>query len=856
MDGLTMFALAKAAEMTYWRTAAQGTTLRKMYDLYESQSILGALKNLFYLRGDGLAVVSVLCFISALRGPLFQRASMVDGNAVQYIVGKQELKVAQLIPPNFLFQGSVGNPLLFDAAYNAYMDRAPILINITNVEKECGDKCEGKVNGYGFEIKCSDVSNIPWDNSSDSVLRQMYQGPDTSIGSAVPSFNSSAVLPGQIQELTFNSSLDDVAREAQVSADQQGWFQITNLFKSESVCGGNLSIHKCSLHHAVVEYNVILSNGILSLRNQSWQDDNVLFQTPTWSFPTTFAPTQDFAYPWGPTVHWVSWFMAEFNEEIDIYSSGKKGGVFGSANMRHLLAKRFIDGDINDVNCSTTFRDPTQFVLDRLREMAFRTAVVAATVSDPVLLFGNAELAQEGLSRAQNWTQNVELIGQRQVAIYNVSIPFLTCAIVCSLLAVVAIVPLYWKARSEILVLRSFNPLDVAHIFDAPLFQCVHEKDMETYVRKELGLRRPKADFPTVYFAKVVRSLVYTNGFNLREVIPISNNDPLKLKSGSFILSPQFTFFVGEEGKPIVVHAAAIAATSHQLDALINGGMQESETRCAKIEDVKVDDFIRFCEYAYRGDYTVPPWEEVLPEPNSTPDRNRQNEDYDSCGDCAPISKKDRKKSKFRKGRVAAIWDEPNAASEPVPEPPIMEDYPEEAPACEEPSAQLDFESQYKARTISKTLLRTQFNSRNYLNNGGPKDLILQHFEPKSNSAADQNFTPVLLAHARLYCFAHLRLITALKALTLYKLHKTLMNFKLYTKRVGDIIELARYAYWNQDLPNRSYDGTIDDLRKLVVEYIVCEIDTIGKSDEFVKYMEEGGEFVGDFWRVTRDYVA
>jgi hypothetical protein len=107
----------------------------------------------------------------------------------------------------------------------------------------------------------------------------MYQDPSVSIGSAVPSFNSSAVLPGGIQELTFNSSLDDAAREAQVAAEQQGWFQITNLFKSEPVCGGNLSIHKCSLHHAVVEYNVVLNNGTLSLRSQSWQDDNVLFQT-------------------------------------------------------------------------------------------------------------------------------------------------------------------------------------------------------------------------------------------------------------------------------------------------------------------------------------------------------------------------------------------------------------------------------------------------------------------------------------------------------------------------------------------------------------------------------------------------
>jgi hypothetical protein len=115
---------------------------------------------------------------------------------------------------------------------------------------------------------------------------------------------------------------------------------------------------------------------------------------------------------------------------------------------------------------------------------------------------------------------------------------------------------------------------------------------------------------------------------------------------------------------------------------------------------------------------------------------------------------------------------------------------------------------------------------------------------------------PVLLAHARLYCFAHLRLIEPLKALTLEKLHKTLMNFKLFTRRVRDIIELARFAYSNPNLPDRKDDGTIDDLRKSVVEYIVCEIDTIVKCDEYVEYMEEGGEFVGDFGRMVRDYVV
>ncbi|KAF2714609.1 hypothetical protein K504DRAFT_359261, partial [Pleomassaria siparia CBS 279.74] len=319
-----------------------------------------------------------------------------------------------------------------------------------------------------------------------------------------------------------------------------------------------------------------------------------------------------------------------------------------------------------------------------------------------------------------------------------------------------------------------------------------------------------------------------------------------------FLLSNLFTFFIGQEGKPIVVHAAAIAAASQHLDALINNGMAESETRSAKIVDVEVEDFVRFCEYAYRGDYTVPPWEEVMPELGSSSGMNQQSGGFDTLS------------GKKKKGRAEPVFidvpsvelDYPEDAPEDMPYDELV--YPEDAPEVmpyDEPVTEAPPEPQYKVRSISRTPLRTQFNGRKYVTDGSPKALILQHFEPQPNTAVDQNFTPVLLAHARLYCFAHLRLIAPLKALTLEKLHKTLLTFKLYAKRIGDIVELVRYVYANPDLPDRSDDGTLDELRKLVVEYIVCEIDTIGEHDVFVKYMEEGGEFVGDFWRMTRGYV-
>jgi hypothetical protein len=286
-----------------------------------------------------------------------------------------------------------------------------------------------------------------------------------------------------------------------------------------------------------------------------------------------------------------------------------------------------------------------------------------------------------------------------------------------------------------------------------------------------------------------------------------------------------------------VVHAAAIAATSHQLDALINGGMKESETRCARIKDVKMEDFIRFCEYAYRGDYTVPPWEESPPNPSCASSNNQQIGEVDTVGLFGASCRK-------KKSKKAQLEPEPETASLP------------QSPAHARPLFGAVPHPQPEIKLISRVPLRTQFNNRSYSIKENPRALILQHFEPKSNSSVNQNFTPVMLAHARLYCFAHVRLISSLKALTLSKLHKTLLSFTLYAERIGDIIELAKFAYSTPDLPDRSDDGNLDDLRKLVVDYIVCEIDTIGKHDEFLKYMEEGGEFVGDFWRLAKNYMA
>jgi hypothetical protein len=303
----------------------------------------------------------------------------------------------------------------------------------------------------------------------------------------------------------------------------------------------------------------------------------------------------------------------------------------------------------------------------------------------------------------------------------------------------------------------------------------------------------------------------------------------------SIVQSKLFIFRVGtgEEKDAIQTYSEAIAATSDKMRALIDGGMKESGTHCAELHDVETEDFIRYYEYALRGDYTVPPYKV---------DKTTNKAALIGANESA----------------IPADWE----MSKEVPEPPpalqaelVIEEDPWEIRPSVKKKKKGILEASFDKTEKDKKSLRKQFDNRDYLvragePNGGAFFGVGHH--SSSNTNAKQDFTPVFLAHARLYTFADFNLVAPLKALALHKLHHTLVSFRLYHARIGDVIELAKYAYNNNH--NRKEDGTVDSLRELVVEYIAREIDFIGKSQEWEELIEEGGEFMVDFWRVAREY--
>jgi hypothetical protein len=107
----------------------------------------------------------------------------------------------------------------------------------------------------------------------------------------------------------------------------------------------------------------------------------------------------------------------------------------------------------------------------------------------------------------------------------------------------------------------------------------------------------------------------------------------------------------------------------------------------------------------------------------------------------------------------------------------------------------------------------------------------------------------VLLSYARLYVFAGKHLIDALRELTLHKLHKYLVALPIYNMTRAAIIDLIIYAYDDNNTPDRTNtteDGVIDDLRELLVEFIVVHLPAFRDFSGHRELLLRGGDYALD----------
>ncbi len=275
--------------------------------------------------------------------------------------------------------------------------------------------------------------------------------------------------------------------------------------------------------------------------------------------------------------------------------------------------------------------------------------------------------------------------------------------------------------------------------------------------------------------------------------------------------SSQFVFLVGPEKKSITIHTALVAHHSDVLNNLMNGEMYEAKNGRAYLEDVDEGTFIRFSEFAYKGDYPAGRpmiWRDNAPveTEDATQDDNWDQALERSPSSVAPPEENviissgfgtmSRKKHKKAKG----FYEDLEVRSTPVVTP-----------------------------VSKKEALLKEFESQGYT-------IKTPAFRARKNRDPAEDYTPVFLSHAAVYVFAEKYQIAALQSLALHKLQRTLLKFTLYKERVGDVVGLIEYTYNNT--PQLS-EG-MDQLRYLVIVYTAYVVEYLTHNDRFQSLLDEG----------------
>lgn len=272
--------------------------------------------------------------------------------------------------------------------------------------------------------------------------------------------------------------------------------------------------------------------------------------------------------------------------------------------------------------------------------------------------------------------------------------------------------------------------------------------------------------------------------------------------------SETVTFLIGKEKTPFSVHLDVLILVSDYFRPLFTSGLQESRSRTVEYPASSEEDFHRFCQYAYRGDY-VPPGYTLDPEPER------------DAVDTKP---------------------EPDMAVTPPTTDPDSLWYSQAPKASKKTSG-------YQARAEKR------FRQLSY-----PTAALGQQYiatcEAQPHREDRQNFTDAFLAHGRLYAFAKRKLADGLANLCLQKLHNTLLQFKPSERRYDDIVTLTRYAFTDEiDEVDEPVDLT--ELQRLVAVYHASQFKKIGGFSAFLRLTNEIGCFAEQFIQaIHEDFSA
>ncbi|KAH8656647.1 hypothetical protein BGZ60DRAFT_532226 [Tricladium varicosporioides] len=491
MDVMLVFGLAEGTMLKFWRHSSRGTSLGELHEIYESGFVLTSLKRLFTGSFNIVVFACLVNAISTLRGPLFQRASTVQGGAIRHTSGIGDMLIAQSFPMGFFEETAVrGFKPEFQDVLEGFTMRRPL----NSSHLPCRGICEGKVKSFGIFPTCTTSSfdflleegaiNYVENGTSNISTPYMWEYTTSENKFSIPVFGVNMSLT---QRNDTNFLTTDVKLMQPVT--------VATTFKQAPACHGVISNTVCNISFSPMNFDVVFNNGTLTLKYPHWQNDTRLDFDDTWDNILTSSVS-------GTISVLIDLVNSLYTQSYNLtYSTSDHlwpdPTYFFSRDVNPMTTLPFVKNHIQSnraqfessgadaANCNVTWNDPMQDVLDSLREIMFRSAVEMpksnltdfwAAMSELQtwwMVPTDSDLSPHGnYSTAGNWTQTVHYVGTETRVVYRTNWTFAAFATVVSLLGVVACAPLYWGwwelPRDGA---KSFNPIIVADAFDAPLMR-------------------------------------------------------------------------------------------------------------------------------------------------------------------------------------------------------------------------------------------------------------------------------------------------------------------------------------------------------------------------------------------------
>lgn len=440
---LLTFAYTQGLALSYWRLCLRGSSLAGLHHHWNAgQSLLGA--SLSVISGHGF-LAAIACFawtISVIRSPLNQSATGIASDIPFPNNGTFQPQVAQRLPESYTGLGVASRtrsvretaalmPSFADIV-REYNTRSEISLD----HAECGGTCESRINTFGFCANCTTTStNVPiYGAGNTGAYSYLFQSDVTLYSLEIDDDPSSGqnYRAGLLVNVTFTTG--------------------KNPDNSSEVIQ---TIHTCYLGPSIMTIPVTLVNtSTISLQSTNWDDDECV---------------QDLDYL-GPSYSLYSTTVGGFQlAGSNLFKSSaeyRSSGPFSSTTFSGTLANQYVQYDTDDKQralntAELSWSDPTDDIINAIRELAFRASIYATT--------------DRALDGALNNTwmmsnQTAFFSGTDLRATYTTRYSYMIAALALSVIGVIGVLPLYigwWQLGRKV----SMSPLEVARAFDAPLLR-------------------------------------------------------------------------------------------------------------------------------------------------------------------------------------------------------------------------------------------------------------------------------------------------------------------------------------------------------------------------------------------------